>query len=281
MRLSDAYLGGVSVALALFFAAAGVAVVRYGIGFLRFRARLRAALDATPDIQWQRWTGRGLVAAVSGYPLELDLVPTYLHLRLRRPREQTLFADLADALRSRVPSAAVPPLLLVRDRILPVLKGRGTLPPERGYAAENILARRPLDDEVTVAYVIEGQFRMTYITRGMLEPWNMDGDALHALALENLREQTRHLLREIGEPRREYAALDGYDAARLLVADLLVPPDVADPLFAIPHEHLCLIAPSDRRRELRAAALRAYRDAPLPLTTALYRWSAAGPERIT
>jgi hypothetical protein len=266
--------------LAVLLAAVGVAIIRHAVGFLRFRARVRAALNATPDIRWQHWTGRGLAVAVSGYPLELDLIPTYLHLRLRRPREPMLFHELADALRSRIPPAAVPPLPLVRDRILPVLKARGLLPPERGYAAENILVRRPLDGEVSIAYVVEGQFRMTYVTRGMLGTWNLDGGALHALALENLRAKTRHLLEEIGGPRGEYAALDGYDAARLLVADLLAPPEVADPLFAIPHEHLCLIAPSERQTELRTAAVEAHRDAALPLTTELYRWTAAGPQRI-
>lgn len=281
MRLSDASVTRPGIALALLFGAAGVAIIRSSIGFLRFRARLRAALEATPDIRWRRWTGRGAAVTVSGYALELDLIPTYLHLRLRRPGEQTLYGDLADALRGRVPPGSVPPLLLVRDRILPVLKAHGTLPPTRGYVAENLFARRPLDDDVTIAYVIEGQFRMTYVTDSMLAIWDLDGAALHALALENLRALTRHLLEEIGGPRREYAALDGYDAARLLVADLLIPPGIADPVISVPHEHLCLIAPAERARELRAAARHAYREAAFPLTTALYRWTAAGPERLT
>jgi hypothetical protein len=255
-------------------------MIRSTIGFLRFRARLRAALEATPDIRWQRWTGRGLTVAVSGYALELDLIPTYVYLRLRRPREQALYGELADVLRSRVPPGSIPPLPLVRDRILPVLKASGTLPPARGYLAANILARRRLDGDIEIAYVIEGQFRVTYVTGGMLANWSLDDGALHALALENLRARTRHLLEEIGGPRREYAALDGYDAARLLVADLLIPAEVADPVLAVPHEHLCLIAPAERQGALRDAARRAYREAALPLTTALYRWSAAGPERI-
>lgn len=280
MRLLDAYSARMGVALALLSGAAGVAIVRSAIGFLRFRARLRAALEATPDIRWQRWTGRGVAVTVSGYALELDLIPTYLYLRLRQPREQTLFNDMADALRGRVPAGSVPPLLLVRDRILPVLKAHGSLPPTRGYIAENMLARRPLDADVTIAYVIEGQFRMTYVTDGMLAAWDLDGAALHALALENLRALTRHLLEEIGGPRREYAALDGYDAARLLVGDLLIPPGIAEPLLSVPHEHLCLIAPAERQHELRATARQAYREATLRLTAALYRWTAAGPERI-
>lgn len=267
-------------AIALLLAAAGVAAFRHSLGFMRFRARVRASLDATPDIRWQRWMSRGLAVTVSGYALELDLIPTYLHLRLRRPREEALLSELADELRRRVPPGAVPPLPLVRDRILPVLKPAGALPPAQGYLLKNVLARRQLDDDVSIAYVVEGQFQMTYVTQGMLRAWELDGEALHTLALENLRERTRHLLKEIEGPRREYVALDGYDAARLLVADLLVPPDVTDPVFAIPHEHACLVAPAAQQIELRAAAAQTHQGAPLPLTVALYRWTGAGPQRI-
>jgi len=270
----------VSGAVLLLLAAAGIAVVRYSLGFLRFRARVRAALDATPDIRWQRWTGRGLAVAVSGYALELDLIPTYLHARLPRVRERALLEELADALRRRIPPGAIPPLPLVRDRILPVLKPVRALPPDRGYLPENVLIRRALDPEVSIAYVMEGQFRMTYVSAGMLRAWDLGADALHALAVENLRERTAHLLDEIGGPRREYVALDGYDASRLLVADLLVPPGLRDPLFAIPHEHACLLAPAGERAALRAAAEAAHRTATLPLSTALYRWTGAGPASI-
>ena len=255
-------------------------MVRHAAGFLAFRTRVRASLQATPDIRWQRWTRRGLAVSVWGYALELDLIPTYLHLRLRRPPEPTLLSELADALRRRVPAASAAPLLLVRDRILPVLKRPGGLPPVQGYLPQNALARRPLDERITVAYVVEGQFRMTYITAGMLGVWNLNGGGLHRLALENLRARTRHLLEEIGGPRREYIALDGYDAARLLVGDLLVPPDVTDAMFAIPHEHACLVAPSAEQAALRAAAEKAHRGASRPLTAALYRWTEKGPRPI-
>lgn len=263
----------------LFLAATAVALVRSVLGFVRFRARVGAALGAAPDIRWQRWTSRGVAVTVSGHALELDLIPTYVFARRRRPPEEALLEELLDSARRRLPPGPVPPLPLVRDRILPVLKPAGALPPERGYRPDNVLTRRPLDREITIAYVIDAPFRITYVTWGMLGAWGMPDDALHALALENLRARTRRLLEEIGGPRREYAALDGYDAARLLVADLLVPPDLRDPLFAIPHEHACLIAPADRAGDLRAAAARAHRTAPLALTPALFRWTGSAPER--
>ncbi len=271
---------GVTGAVALVLAGIGAAGLRHLLGFLRFRARVRASLEATPDIRWQRWTRRGLAVTVSGHPLEIDLLPTYVHLRTRRPQVQAVLDELAGELRRRVPAGSSPPLPLVRDRLLPLLKRAEDLPPVDGYLADNALARRALDAEVDVAYVVEGQFQMTFVTRGMLGAWGLGVDALHTVALENLRAKTRHLLEEIGGPRREYVALDGYDATRLLVADLLVAPDVLDPAFAIPHEHALLIAPVTALAELRQAAAEAQRSTAVPLTTAVYRWTAAGPERI-
>ena len=66
----------------------------------------------------------------------------------------------------------------------------------------------------------------------------------------------------------------------LLVADLLVPPGVTDPVFAILHEHECLIAPADRLGELREAAVKTFRSAPLPLTSALYQWTGMRPQKV-
>src|SRR5256712_10175407 len=81
----------------------------------------------------------------------------------------------------------------------------------------------------------------------------------------------RHILDEIGGPRAEYVSLDGFDAARLLVADLLVPAGVVDPLLAIPHEHACLIAPTADRHHIARRAQRMFETARVPLTPRLYR----------
>lgn len=239
-------------------------------GFLRFRERARVHLLRHPDIEWRDATATGMTCAVLGCPLEVDLVTTYVYRWRHRADERALFDELAAALRARVPLIEAPPFPLVRDRILPLVRRTDGLPPQEGYRSANHLVRRPFDAGLAVVYVIDGQFRRTYVTEGMAEQWNTDPAEMHHLAVTNLGAYTRHLLAEIGGPRREYLALDGYDAARILVADLIVPDGVTDPVIAIPDEHTCLIADGSRQAELAARAAETFRSAQAPLTTRLY-----------
>ncbi len=263
-----------TAALLLAFLVAATAVQQ---GFVRFRRRARAYLIHTADIQWVRPTASGMVCAVLGYDLEVDLLNTYAVRWRRRLNETALFEELAAALRRQVPAVTPPPFPLVRDRIFPLLKRTATLPPEAGYVRGNRIIRRPLDDQISVAYVIEGQHRMTLVTDGMPESWHMTTDELHRLAVENLHARTRYILDEIGGPRTEYVSLDGFDAARLLVAGLIIPPGMADALLAIPHEQACLIAPATDAARLAAEADELFTSAQSPLTPRLYRLTPEGP----
>lgn len=260
-------------AIALVAAAAAV-VMR--TGFVRFRRRLRAYLERTGDIEWRRDTAGGGVCAVLGYELELDLLGTFAYRLRRRAEEPALFAELAGELRGKVPPVSPPPFPLVRDRIFPLLKRSVFLPVPHGYAPENRIVRHPLDDDVCIAYVIEGQHKVTYVTEGMLPVWGVSGDALHDLALSNLRTRTSHILDEIGGRRAEYVSLDGFDAARALVAELIIPAGLDPPLLAIPDEHACLIAAASDRVRLSARAQELFATARVPLTPRLYRHTPSG-----
>lgn len=257
-------------------AAAAAAVVVVRTGFVRFRRRLRAYIERTGDIEWRRDTTGGGVCAVLGYELELDLLGTFAYRVRRRADEPTLFAELAGELRGKVPPVSPPPFPLVRDRIFPLLKRAASLPVPHGYAPENRIVRHPLDDDVCVAYVIEGQHTFTYVTEGMLPVWGVGGDALHELALSNLRTRTSHILDEIGGRRAEYVSLDGFDAARALVAEMIIPAGIDPPLLAIPHEHACLIAGASDRARLSARAQEMFATARIPLTPRLYRLTPGG-----
>ncbi len=261
------------VAAGVLAAAAGAV----GWDFGRFRAGVRSALSATADIAWRRNTASGMVCGVWGYDLEVDLRPAYLDALCGRVDPASVAADLARALRGRVPPPAAPPFELVRDRLLPLLRRQDRLPPPDGYRPPVRLLRRRLDDEVAVIYVVEGLHHLTYVTEGMAHAWGVGLDGLHALACCNLRARTRHLLQEIGGPRADYVALDGYDAARLLVGEMLVPAGVDDPLLAVPHEHACLIGPSRQRDALARAARDLFARGHAPLTCRLYRPGPAGP----
>lgn len=266
---------GAAVILAI--AAVAYAAWRAHTGFVGFRRRLRAHLHSCPDIEWRRDTPAGMVCAVLGYPLEVDLVSTYVYSRRSRERESVLFDELASALRGRVPPVPVPPFPLVRDRILPLLKRSENLPPAAGYHPENRTLRRLFDPELSVVYVIEGQFVVTFVTEGMTAAWQYGIDGIHELAVGNLRTRTLHILAEIGGRHMEYVSVDGYDAARLLVADLIVPAGTDDPVVAIPHEHACLVAGGHQSAELARRARQEYEGARAPLTPRLYRITAGGP----
>ncbi len=256
--------------------AVAAATVLLRTGFVRFRRRLRDYLTRTGEIEWRHDTMAGGVCAVLGYELELDLLGTFAYRWRRGADEAHLFADLAKALREKVPPVTAPPFPLVRDRIFPLLKRTSSLPATEGYAVENRIVRRPLDEDVCVAYVIEGQHRFTYVTEGMQAAWGIGGDALDGVALSNLRARTRLILEEIGGPRTEYVSLDGLDAARALVSELIIPAGIDQPLLAVPHEHACLIAGAAERPRLAAQAQEMFETARVPLSPRLYRATPAG-----
>lgn len=258
-------------------AAVVAAAVAARMGFARFRRRVRVYLERTADIEWRREAPTGAVVAVLGYEIEADLLSTYVYRLRRRADETVLLDELAAALRARVPLVSPPPFPLVRDRIFPLLKRTVSLLPGEGYMVENRIVRRALDGDLSIVYVIEGQHRFTFVTEGMPAAWGLDAGGLHDLAVANLRVRTRHVLEEIGGPRTEYLSLDGLDAARVLVADLIVPPGLEHPLLAIPHEHACLIASATQRDDLAGRTQAMYAAALVPLTPRLYRPTPTGP----
>ena len=257
-------------------AAVVVAATAAHRGFVRFRGRARNYLEHSADITWRRDTSSGAIYAVLGYDVGVDLMTTYVYYLRRRDDESVLFAELAAALRGHLPPVSVPPALLVRDRILPLLRRTSALPPLTGYRPQNRLVRSELDDEVSIVYIIEGQHRYTFVTEGMRTAWGMERSALHDRALTNLRAHTAHILEELGGPQAEYVSVDGLDATRALVADLIIPGGIAQPVLAIPDEHACLIADRSSRARLAARALAMFQEAQFPLSPRLYRITPEG-----
>ncbi len=254
-----------------------VAAWRLRIGFVAFRKRFRRYLADSPDIAWQRETANGFLCTVSGVPLQVDLLESYIFRLRHRGDEQDVFAQLVAGLRHRVPPAAPPPFPLVQDRVLPLIKREADLIMSSGYRRQHYPVRSAFVEDLVIAYVIEGQFQMTYVTEGMVSAWGLGAADLHPLAMANLRDRTRHLLDELGGPQRDYVELDGYDATRALVPDLLVPAGLRNPILAIPHEHACLIAGADEHDDLASRAMAMYLSAELPLTPTVFAVSTGGP----
>ncbi|MDQ7857286.1 MAG: hypothetical protein QN147_04170 [Armatimonadota bacterium] len=246
------------------------AVARSYRRFAELRERLAAYLAATaPELEVEP-TDAGLRARVLGAEVLIDLAA----LARRRPRgvaDDAWFAQVLADLRARVPAPQAPPLALVADRLLPQLRPRAYVEVFEGYPPPQRLVWREGPAGLAVTYIIAGVHQWTAVTRAALEAWRLDPDGLHARALANLRAQTRHLVDEIGGPRRRYEHLDGLDATRVLVPELVIPPDVADPLIAIPEESVLLIAPATERVALETEAAARHAASARPLTPGLLR----------
>lgn len=259
------------IVLALVAASLGIAAIaRSYRRFAELRDRLvRYLATAAPELEVTQ-ADAGLRVRLLGTEVLVDLAA----LARRRPRgvaEDAWFALVLADLRARVPAPGAPPLALVADRLLPQLRQRAYVEIFEGYPPAQRLVWREGPADLVVAYIVAGVHQWTAVTQGALQTWGLDPDALHARALANLRAQTRHLIDEIGGPRRRYEHLDGLDATRVLVWELVVPPDVPDPLVAIPEESVLLIAPAAERAALEAEAAARHAVSARPLTPRLLR----------
>jgi hypothetical protein len=241
------------------------------------RSRLLTYLAAAaPEMAAVGPTATGIRVRVLGTEIEVDLV-TLLRRRPRAGPETVWFDDVLAGIRARVPLPDVPPLALVEDRIMPLVKPRDFVALFERYPAAQRLVSRPLTAGVEITYTIRGVHQLTAVTRRALDTWRLPPDSLHTLAVANLRTQTAHLLEEIGGPRHRYEHLDGLDATRILVADMLVPPGVEKPVAAIPEESVLLLAPAAGAGTLAAEAATLHEKTPRPLSPDVFELTPTGP----
>jgi hypothetical protein len=130
---------------------------------------------------------------------------------------------------------------------------------------------------VAVTYVINNPHDRILVTEHTLDLWGIAPDTLHEVAVSNLRAQTAHLLTELGGPQARYEHLDGLDATRILVADLVLPPGIDEPLIAIPEETVMLIAAAAERAALTAEAAARHAAAARPICPYVFQMTVAGP----
>jgi uncharacterized protein YtpQ (UPF0354 family) len=89
---------------------------------------------------------------------------------------------------------------------------------QKGRFGDAALVTRPLTDELSIAYVIDGDSCMTFVCRAHLRFWGRSEADVHNLALQNLRRRTG----DVGVPSSGplvFRLGDGYDAARMLLLD--------------------------------------------------------------
>lgn len=266
------------IILAVLAATTGAALVlRTYRRFMHARDGLLARVRTTaPEMTVRHMTDIGFAADVLGAAVDVDLA-SLLRARPAAVPEDEWFDQIIDRIRAQVPAPHPAPLALVRDRIMPLLKPMTYVTLFERYPPALRLAWRSFGEDVAVTYVIAAVDRRTTVTMGMLETWETDAEILYGLAVANLRKQTEHILAEIGGPRARYEHLDGFDATRILVADLVTPQDIDDPIMAIPEEMALLIVPASERRALEAEVGTRHAVSTRPLTPVLFRLSGTTP----
>lgn len=155
----------------------------------------------------------------------------------------------------------------VVDRILPLLKPRDYLKVTEGTKAPDLVHRPYLAGLVTT-YVIDMQHSMAYVNADHVARWGTEVEELHELALANLAARTGPDTYQVHRSGAKTLCicqtLDGYDATRILLPDLMA--EWADRvpghlLLGIPNRDF-LIGFSDRDRGIvRQIAAQVRRDA--------------------
>jgi hypothetical protein len=233
-------------AVALGFGAVAMSYRRFAEVRTRFISHLRTA---APEMTVEGLTEAGLTVQILGVPVGVDLASLFRR-RARGLSDAAWYDQIVAGLREHVPAPQTPPYPLVQDRILPLLKPAAYVEVFDHYPPTHRLVWRRLVPGVVITYVIASIHQLTVVTGAARERWGLAAEALHAVAMTNLRRETLRVIAELGGPRHVYEHTDAFDATRILVADLVVPRDVEDPLLAIPEETVLFVAPAAERARL-------------------------------
>ena len=168
-----------------------------------FELRLRASgADVAADLGT-------FYAAYQRDPGQLDVVfETFVRtvLGIQPDRSASTYSDLSERIYPMIKPLAM--LLEVRERRLPML------------------AYREFLGDLMIAYVIDEDRSVAYLNEEHLDRWGVSVQDVHAQAIANLRRRTdanvKYTTVGAGEQRLFiYNSGDGYDAARLLLSDVL------------------------------------------------------------
>lgn len=163
-----------------------------------------------------RWHGRVVVS-------ELE----HFYRAYRRSPDQlgSILETLEGAVRSFAPDRGPELWDELEERVYPMIKPIAMLAEvaERGLPQ---LAFRPFLADLMICYVVDEPESVAYVNEDHLKAWQVLETTLHNTALDNLRKKTLQpgMAQVIGAGDQMlciYATGDGYDAARILLGDVL------------------------------------------------------------
>lgn len=158
-------------------------------------------------------------------PVETDLRRLYDAYRKNPALIDAVFQTFVHVLLDEMPETRGGDFEAIKERIYPMLKPIEFLAAVRDRKVP-MLAYSDFLGGLVVAYVIDEQRSVAYISEEHLDTWKVSVLDLHAQALENLRRRTNESVDYVtaGDGERRlfiFNSGDGYDAARLLLTDVL------------------------------------------------------------
>jgi uncharacterized protein YtpQ (UPF0354 family) len=108
----------------------------------------------------------------------------------------------------------------LRERIFPMLLGERTGESHKGIVSQ------PLVEGLSVAYAIDSDRTIAYISKPHFDTWGVTPDELHELAIENLVKKSEAMSAHAAQDEDGrinlilFQTMDGYDASRLLLPTL-------------------------------------------------------------
>lgn len=168
------------------------------------------------------------------------------------------------------------------DRVMPVV-----VPEEAADIAGPGIVSQPYISGLMIAYAIDSQRSLTYISPSMLKRWNMTVDQLHEKALENLVSRSQAIAAHAAQdPDGKinlilFQTMDGFDASRILLPTLheRLREHLGSPFAAaIPNRDILLCFRNDEETvdRLRDQVEKDYQKMPHPVTDHLLLVTADG-----
>ncbi len=163
-----------------------------------------------------RWHGRSVVSELEHFYNAYRRAPAQL---------KSILESLEGAVRSFAPDRGPQLWDELEDRIYPMLKPVEML---AEVAERNLpqLIYRPFMADMIVCYVIDEPDSVAFVNEEHLKVWGVMETTLYTRAVDNLRTKTlkpgtAQVIGEGADMLFIYATLDGYDAARILLLDIM------------------------------------------------------------
>jgi uncharacterized protein YtpQ (UPF0354 family) len=191
----------------------------------QFGAYMEKRLTLYDEVELLDREGMELRLRVNGADVAADLGNFYMAY-MRNPAQLDVVVEtFARTLLGIQPDRGASNYAELSGRIFPILKPIEMLAEVRERKLPMLVYREFLAD-LMIAYVIDEERSFAYINEDHLERWKVPVVDLHQQAIENLRRRTddRVTYTTVGEGEQQlfiFNSGDGYDATRLLLADVL------------------------------------------------------------